>query len=521
MAKSIFILGCGIMQIPALRLAKQQGWHTAAADGNPQAPGRSYCDEFFPIDLKDTDALIAAAKTSTSGRGPDGVFTAGTDFSLSTAIIAEALGLPGHSVEAARRATDKTLMRQSFQAAGVPSPPFAELSAGQSIPNTVPGPWVVKPVDSMGARGVVRIDSRAELDAALAEARAFSRSKRALIESCMEGPEFSLDALVMGDKIIRCGLADRHIAYPPRFIETGHTIPSNADAETAEALWELFAQGIRALGLHWGAAKGDVKLTPQGPMIGEIAARLSGGYMSGWTQPAASGTEPTLGAIRLALGLDPGDLLPNRNLVCAERALIAIDGTVKQIDGATLPGVIEIFLRCRSGDKVRFPRNNVEKAGNVLAVGASHSEAQARAQAALRALRLELNPADADTGTYLDASDAFPPNVFPTGEFFARLWQSHPPHPSRGCPIKNPSIAIPANLPEHRDNAGRTMRDIILLLQNEGRLRVLMDAGTDTNNNGTLGNITPEQMRSDFWKALVRGGMEGLRWYLDRGGALE
>ncbi len=513
MKKVIFILGCGVMQIPALRLAKDSGWIVCAADGNLSAPGRQYCDEFYHVDLKDAQGLIAAAKTIRNGRGPDGVFTAGTDFSLSVALVAKALNLPGHDVNAARRATDKVLMRETFKAASIPSPPFVEITSDTSLQQQVdslPGPWVVKPVDSMGARGVIKIENSTDLVAAIDTARSFSRSGRALVETFMEGPEFSLDALVMQGRLIRCGLADRIIVYPPYFIETGHTIPSRVDIDTADTLWNVFEEGVHALGLTHGAVKGDVKLTPKGAMIGEIAARLSGGYMSGWTYPAASGIEPTLSAMRLALEMDVGDLIPSLNLVCAERALVGIDGTVQCVDGKDeamkTVGVKEVFLRYQPGDTITFPRNNVEKVANVIVVGATYAEAHERAVETLRRLRLVLDPADATTGTYLDSFANFPPDAFAPGKYFDDIWQEYPPLPSRGCPQDCPRIQIPDDLPICYDACGRTMQDVLRLMHEEGRLSL------EPIDNHEL----DRQIVSDLWRALVRGGAPGLRWFLDR-----
>ena len=73
------------MQLPALRIAREMGWYVVAADGNPEAEGRSLCDEFLDVDLKDVDGLIRAAQGIRRRRRLDGVFTAGTDFSLSVA----------------------------------------------------------------------------------------------------------------------------------------------------------------------------------------------------------------------------------------------------------------------------------------------------------------------------------------------------------------------------------------------------------------------------------------------------
>ena len=61
-------------------------------------------------------------------------------------------------------------------------------------------------------------------------------------------------------------------------------------------------------------------------MVGEIAARLSGGYMSGWTFPLSSGVEVTEAALNIAVGIPPGRPHAPVPRICAERALISIPG---------------------------------------------------------------------------------------------------------------------------------------------------------------------------------------------------
>jgi len=521
LSETVFILGCGTMQIPALKIASDMGWNVAAADGNSEAEGRHLCSRFYHIDLKNTSALINVAEEIRDERGLDAVFTAGTDFSLTVAEIAEALGLPGHSSEAAALATDKVLMRRCFRDKGVPSPMFAEIGPDdnpEALTENIPGPWVVKPVDSMGARGVVKVESRELLTPALEDARTYSRSRRALVETWMEGPEYSLDALLEDGRLIRCGLADRHIVYPPCFIEMGHTIPSALPRETADEIWDVFEQGIHAMGLSRGAAKGDIKLTTEGPMIGEIAARLSGGYMSGWTYPFSSGIEPTRGALRLAAGLSASLPEPLSDLVCAEKALIGIDGTIRSLNGRgealELPGVKEVFLRYSPGDRIGFPRNNVEKAGNVITLGKHRQEAEERALAALRTLNLELDPSDPATGFFLDAEDSFPPDAFETAtedellSYLEELWTVSPPRPSRGYPVI-PGIKALIPIPPSSsalDYTGRSIADVLEILVSEGRIRLTDSTPIEQTEAGVL---------SDFWKALIRGGLVGCRWYLE------
>ena len=415
---TILILGAGIMQIPGIKLARRKGWKVIVADGNPDAAGKSLCDHFEVMDLKDKDGLLSLARACSGRFGLDGVFTAGTDFSSSVAWVAERMGLPGISYATSMRATDKCLMREAFQGAGVPSPRFTCWRGEGDPVSTLSGlgfPLVVKPVDNMGARGVRRVDSDAELVEACRAALPLSRSSRVIIEQYMTGPELSLDAVVYRGKVTVCGVADRHISFPPSFVEIGHTMPTDLPESTVRRIEGVFAAGIKAIGIDNGAAKGDIKLTPDGPMVGEIAARLSGGYMSGWTFPLSSGVEVTEAAMNIAVGLPPGDLTPRLRRVVAERALISIPGRVSRIEGESeargCPGIAEVFLRAGKGDDVVFPTNNVQKCGNVIAVAESRSAAIAAAGAALARIRIHLEPLREETTRFLlsgKGNDAFP-----------------------------------------------------------------------------------------------------------------
>jgi biotin carboxylase len=416
------ILGAGVMQEPALRAAGEMGLKTLAVDANPNAPWASLAGRFECVDLKDKDGLLALASSLEGKEKISGVMTAGTDFSASVAWVAEHLGLPGIPYETALDASDKSRMRGRFALAGLPSPPFAVFEKLPGVPALpFPYPAVVKPVDNMGGRGCRRVDGPSALEAALKDALAFSGKGRAIVEAFMDGPEYSVDALVSGGEVIICGLADRHIFFPPYFIEMGHTMSAVLDEKSSAALLDVFVRGVKALGIHTGAAKGDIKLTPQGPMIGEIAARLSGGYMSGWTYPYASGVDPVRGAIEIALGRRPSRTSPLRQWTSAERAFISIPGRVKAIRGireAEQKGYVKnIFIRVQRGSPIGFPENNVGKAGNVISQAPVREQAVVAAEEAARSIGIELEVPNAETEAFLgsffeEGRPSFPPDAF-------------------------------------------------------------------------------------------------------------
>jgi biotin carboxylase len=407
-AKTILILGGGTMQIPAIRLAKAKAWNVIVVDGNPRAEGKALAEYFEHIDIKDKEEIARRAAIYKKRIGLDGVFTAGTDFSTTVAFVAGELGLPGISYETACNATDKSRMRSIFMEKGVPSPQFLSLCTDDdplSISAQLRFPLVIKPVDNMGARGVVRVDNEHELAESFRSAIALSKSGRIIAEEYLEGPELSIDALVWKGEITICGVADRHIFFPPHFVEMGHTLPTNLPADQANDAIEVFKRGVRALGIDIGAAKGDIKITSKGAIIGEIAARLSGGYMSGWTYPYSTGTEVTDAALNIAVGEEPGNLAPKKNDVSAERAFISIPGKIRCITGfenvIKMPKIVAGFIRVAPGADITFPKNNVEKCGNVIACDSMRENAIASAEKAISSIMIRLEPDVAKTDRFL------------------------------------------------------------------------------------------------------------------------
>ncbi|MFW5689645.1 MAG: ATP-grasp domain-containing protein [Spirochaetota bacterium] len=527
MSRTILILGAGVMQLPAIRAARRLGLHTIVADGNSDAVGIREADEFLPVDLKDHEGMAAAAEAIRRRRGLDAVFTAGTDFSATVAWVAERLGLPGTPHEAALDATDKFRMRAVLREAGVSVPDFAvvdreEIERGDlgSAASRVGLPVVVKPVDSMGARGVVRADSWEEALGFAREAVGYSRSGRVVVEGYIDGPEFSLDAIVSGDDIQITGFADRHIRFPPYFIEVGHTIPTDLPGPERALVVAEFTRAIRALRLGPGAAKGDIKLSREGVVIGEVANRLSGGYMSGWTYPLSSGVPLSEIGIRVALGEPAPRVADTLRRTSAERAILSIPGTLRDLVGVheaeRSQAVEHVFITRAAGDTLVFPRNNVEKVGNVIAAADSRIEASRAAERAVSLVVARLEPGDRDTARFLfgaaEAGEVLPPEyrhrafapAQPVADTDRQTWARLR---SAGSRIPVDRVQVPASLVSERgrDWCHRTLSESVNALSRLTGLRVdLVDSPAAL-----------DAIDRCVVAALVKGGLQGALYVVD------
>ena len=609
--KRVFMLGAGFMQGVAIRAARALGCTVVAADGNPSAVCAAEADEFVCIDLKDTARLIDYARYLQQNGGLDAVFTAATDFSAAVAAIAAACGLRGHTLEAALNATDKVRMRECFRKAGVPSPAFIELTAadlvapadrleargnvrysdlGAATADTLERrlgelagrfPLVVKPVDNMGARGCSLVKNLSELRKAAATALQYSRSGRAIVEEYIEGSEFSIEGLIFGGRLYITAFADRHIFFPPYFIEMGHTIPSDCTQDIADEVMSVFERGVHALGLTNGAVKGDILVRNGKAFVGEIAARLSGGYMSGWTVPYSCSLDITAAALTLALGDSPRlhtcgkdffvvPLKQNCPFVSAERAWISIPGQVASVSGLeaarAAPFVKDVFPRAGAGDTVVFPQNNVEKCGNVLSAAPSRREAVQASEAACRKIVLRLKPHVAETDAFLAElhfpaeQQTFPPNFLQFTEPLAgvetaakvavEVLATAPAADSKGQRSGGSSAAssaffdrlladavyeekegfvlpcfLAAALGTACDLQGRSLRELLhqALEEEPGLASILGISGSPErsavsalSSRKSRGSSSLDiQRKNGYWKALIRGGLQGLLYRYD------
>ena len=119
--KKILIIGASILQLPAIKKAKELGYYTIVADYNPKAVGISYADEYYNVSTIDIEGISDLAEKI----HPDGIMTLATDMPMrAIAVATTKLGLPGISYDTAVKCTDKGEMIKAFSMAGVEHPWF-------------------------------------------------------------------------------------------------------------------------------------------------------------------------------------------------------------------------------------------------------------------------------------------------------------------------------------------------------------------------------------------------------------
>lgn len=372
--KTILIIAAGYFQVPAIKAAKGLGHYVITTDINPNAPGFKWADESYVISSRDIDGILRLARMIYNKRGLDGVMTIGTDVSHVVARVAGEFGLVGMDFEdAMATSVNKANMRERFLRHNLSQPQFyivRNLKEAINVSKYMGYPIVIKPIDSMGARGVVRIDGPNDFPYAFREAYNSATDKnKFLVEEYIEGHELSIDCLIYKGRVYFLCIGDRIIRFPPHFIEIGHNVPSQLSKRKINQAKRLMLRAIKALNIENGAAKGDIIVNGDGAFIGEVAGRLSGGFMSSHTLPLSTGINAAREAVRIALGEEP-DLIPKFSKAAVERAILPEPGRVVAIEGVerakAIDGVEEIHLNCKIGTIIEPLKSNVGKAGNII-----------------------------------------------------------------------------------------------------------------------------------------------------------
>ena len=416
MKRTLFFVGAGPEMVPGIVLAREMGLRVVATDRDPHAPGFALADAHEVVSTRDVAGTVAAARFHHAAGGVHGVMTLACDVPLTVAAVAEALGLPGLSTGVAAVAQHKLRMKEALAAGRVPIPRFApahDLDEARAACAVVGFPAVMKPVDNSASRGVTLVAGPEDVARAFVVATTHGFADRTvLVEEYLPGPQLSTESIFVGDRLITTGYADRNYARHaetfPHFVEDGHTVPS-VHEDVRPAVEAAIARAAAALGIAWGVVKGDVVLSPDGPKLIEIAARLSGGRFSTDTVPLATGVEIVRAAIATAVGDRPAeaDLQPTRRRAAAQRYLFPPCGRVRAVRGAdgaaVLPGVTRVELYVAPGDRQPPITHHAVRAGYVIATADDRETAVRRARKAIAAIEIEVAAEDTAVGEAVHA----------------------------------------------------------------------------------------------------------------------
>jgi len=136
--------------------------------------------------------------------------------------VREKAQIPGTSVQTAFLCRDKPAMKEALRQGGVPCAQSTAASSAAEVSafaEKVGFPIILKPRDGAGASGAVRVDSGAELDAAIRSLGMAQGGRSVAVEEFIEGHEGFYDTLTIGKEIAH----DFACHYYPNVLEAMRT----------------------------------------------------------------------------------------------------------------------------------------------------------------------------------------------------------------------------------------------------------------------------------------------------------
>ena len=388
--QALLVLGAGYDQVFMIKTARSMGVLTVAVDANEAAPGLKLADYAEAIDFTKVDQVISYCHgLIDQGVSLCGVSTMGSDIPHLLAKIAAHFEWNGPSLQTGEWASHKFKMKQRFSEKGIPVPVYAQVNDAKEV-YEVWQTWdcskvIIKPTDRAGSRGVQLIVDESDIESAFAYAKSYALNGQVMIEEFVEGLQISTESILAGAISFTPGFADRAYesmeSFWPNIMENGGWLPTRINEAEKASVCSLVEEAARALGIDYGVAKGDVVICPiRGPMIIEMAARLSGGDFSESLVPLATGVNYVATVIQIALSRHPdfNALKPSKSNAVANRYLFPPSGKLEAIEGLDvvrrLPQCVKLELYKKVGDQLEAIRSHGCRAGVFVLVSDTREE---------------------------------------------------------------------------------------------------------------------------------------------------
>ncbi len=383
--KSILIIGGGLLQIVALNKAKELGYITYLTDKNECCSASKYADEFIQKDTKDVDGHIDLAKKLHKDNRIKGIYTQGCDVEYTVAMAANAIGLPGINPESALNCNDKIRMRKILNDNGISKVKFGSAKTVDEAINVIENiglPCIVKPSDNSASRGLTKIFSMGSIKNAyeIAIQNCFHR-KEIIIEELLVGDEYSVDTVLYDGRLYPAGISDRVFKnYREYAVQIGSITPSLLPEQIQKEMYNLMSKAAKALGIDYGAFKGDLIVVKSEPKIIEVTARTSGGFDSQYRKPYSFGIDIIKCTIDIATGntFDARDLIPKWFKWSMTTSVFPKPGTVEKIEGLDklkkLEGVRNIFMDLKIGDEIRPYVHCANRVNHIIITADTYNE---------------------------------------------------------------------------------------------------------------------------------------------------
>jgi biotin carboxylase len=375
MKRKMLFLGGIMQQIPAIVQAKNLGYHVVTCDYLPGNPGHRFSDEYHNVSTTDLDGVLSLAQRLRI----DGIVAYASDPAAPTAAyVAEKMGLPGNPYESVKLLTEKDLFRDFLKTHGFNSPVaggYKTYEAALADIGRFKFPVMVKPVDSSGSKGVVKVYDVAGLKSAVDEALSYSRGKRFIVEEFIvkKGYQISGDGFSVDGKLVFTSFGNELYSGKGtrEYVALGEFWPSLLTQKQKDKVDAELQRLITALGMRTCAYNIEVILDKDDNVfVLELGPRNGGSYIPQLIK-YATGVDLVEATLKAAMGdeLPHLEMTPTQGVFSNYMIYSTVSGRFREIAFDSTferDNLLEVHCTASHGDMVYAYQNTAHSLGTII-----------------------------------------------------------------------------------------------------------------------------------------------------------
>ena len=367
MEGKVLVVGGSKSKCHIIELLHKRGYYIIVADFDRQCEGRKLADRFIEISIDDVEGIVKVAKENVV----DGILAVQSDWGMITANLAALeMGYKAISQNFIKLYTDKYSMRQYLKENGFLCPAYKkcrDISEVRQFSGENGFPFVVKPLNSQGSRGVAIIKGEQDFYK-IEEAIAYTQNEDAVIaEEYLGSQEYTVEGIVAGGRHYTLAISKK------RHYEDLECVSKELYYSWEQEYEDLQVQHdslIDSTGLPFGLTHSEYIKTEKGFVLVEFAARGGGAMISSHIVPAVSGWDVEDMYACQVLGTEFA--LPERKKNYAVLKFIILkEGVIKGIYGIqqiqSMEHVLHFELKYHEGDYVNPVTNDTNRHGYYIA----------------------------------------------------------------------------------------------------------------------------------------------------------
>ena len=314
------------------------------------------------------------------------------------------LGLPTNDPPALCASTNKLHFRELCIQQGLFAPRYTVVPPGNPDDTnlqSVQYPCVAKPLSLSASRGVIRCDTKKELERAIPRIQTLVKAEdseqdcRVLIEDYVEGSEYSVEALLRDSALEVIAIFEKPDPLTgPYFEESIYLTPPRLSEKTLSAIHRALAEICHALGFREGPLHAELRLQDRQVFFIEIASRPIGGRCGKVIQFLTGASLEGLilsNAVRRPVG-------PRKATAACGVMMIPVPhaGVLRRVEGInaarTVEGVASVEIDVREGQRLTPWPEGGPYPGFIFALGDNPDRVEASLREAHAHLRFVTAP---------------------------------------------------------------------------------------------------------------------------------